>query len=65
MPTIAASYEYDNEGQFRSIPQLTVVVKGKKLYDPKKMALLQAVQAVTDMTHHLLLNGQIMQRYVY
>ena len=33
---IAASYEYSNEGQFRSIPQLTVVVKGKKLYDPRK-----------------------------
>jgi hypothetical protein len=33
---IAASFEYDTEGMFRSIPQLTVVVKGKKLYDPRK-----------------------------
>ena len=33
---IAASFEYDTEGMFRSIPQLTVVVRGKKLYDPRK-----------------------------
>ena len=33
---IAASFEYDTEGMFRSIPELTVVVKGKKLYDPRK-----------------------------
>ncbi len=33
---IAASFEYDTEGMFRSMPQLTVVVKGKKLYDPRK-----------------------------
>lgn len=33
---IAASFEYHTEGMFRSIPQLTVVVKGKKLYDPRK-----------------------------
>lgn len=33
---IAASFEYHTEGMFRSIPELTVVVKGKKLYDPRK-----------------------------
>jgi hypothetical protein len=33
---IAASFEYDSRGMFSSIPQLTVVVKGKKLYDPRK-----------------------------
>ena len=33
---IAASFEYDTEGMFRGIPQLTVVVRGKKLYDPRK-----------------------------
>ncbi len=33
---IAASFEYDSRGMFSSIPQLTVVVRGKKLYDPRK-----------------------------
>ena len=33
---IAASFEYATDGTFRSIPELTVVVKGKKLYDPRK-----------------------------
>ena len=33
---IAASFEYDTEGMFRSMPQLTVVVKGRKIYDPRK-----------------------------
>ena len=33
---IAASFEYHTEGMFRGIPQLTVVVRGKKLYDPRK-----------------------------
>jgi hypothetical protein len=32
---IAASYEYDTKAMFRSVPQLTVVVKGKKVYDPR------------------------------
>jgi hypothetical protein len=33
---LACSYEYDNKGMFNSIPQLTVVCRGKKLYDPRK-----------------------------
>lgn len=32
---IAASFEYDSRGMFTSVPELTVVVKGKKLYDPR------------------------------
>ena len=32
---IAASFEYDTRGMFSSVPELTVVVKGKKLYDPR------------------------------
>jgi len=32
---IAASYIYDSKGQFRSVPQLTVQVKGKKVFDPR------------------------------
>jgi len=33
---IAASFEFDTKGMFRGVPQLTVCVKGKKLYDPRK-----------------------------
>ena len=33
---IAASFEYDTKGMFTSTPELTVVVKGRKLYDPRK-----------------------------
>jgi hypothetical protein len=33
---LACSYEYDTKGMFSSIPQLTVVCRGKKLYDPRK-----------------------------
>jgi predicted nucleic acid-binding Zn-ribbon protein len=32
---LACSFEYDNRGMFSSIPQLTVIVRGKKLYDPR------------------------------
>jgi hypothetical protein len=32
---IAASYEYDTKAMFKSVPQLTVVVKGQKVYDPR------------------------------
>ena len=32
---ICASYQYDEKGMFTSVPELTVVVKGKKLYDPR------------------------------
>jgi hypothetical protein len=33
---LACSFEYDVKGMFNSIPQLTVVCRGKKLYDPRK-----------------------------
>ena len=33
---IAAHFEFDKKGMFKGIPQLTVVVKGKKVYDPRK-----------------------------
>jgi len=33
---IAASFEYDSRGMFSSVPELTVVARGKKLYDPRK-----------------------------
>lgn len=33
---LACSFEYDSRGMFSSIPQLTVVCRGKKLYDPRK-----------------------------
>ena len=32
---IAASFQYDQKGMFTSVPELTVVVKGRKLYDPR------------------------------
>lgn len=32
---IAAHYKFDKEGMFRGIPQLTVQVKGKRIYDPR------------------------------
>jgi len=32
---IAASFEYDSRGMFSSTPELTVVCRGKKLYDPR------------------------------
>ena len=32
---IAANYEYDIQGMFTGIPNLTVVVNGKKVYDPR------------------------------
>tara|TARA_R100000329_G_scaffold31824_2_gene29446 strand:- start:1421 stop:4366 length:2946 start_codon:yes stop_codon:yes gene_type:complete len=32
---IAASFQYDARGMFSSVPELTVVVKGRKLYDPR------------------------------
>jgi hypothetical protein len=32
---IAASFEYDSRGMFTSTPELTVVCRGKKLYDPR------------------------------
>tara|TARA_B100001027_G_scaffold102043_1_gene70125 strand:- start:334 stop:5904 length:5571 start_codon:yes stop_codon:yes gene_type:complete len=32
---IAASFQYDTKGMFTSIPEITVVVKGRKLYDPR------------------------------
>ena len=33
---IAASFIYDSKGQFRGVPQITVQVKGKKVYDQRK-----------------------------
>lgn len=33
---IAASFEFDSKAMFQGVPQLTVVVRGKKLYDPRK-----------------------------
>ena len=33
---IAANFEFDTQAMFKGIPQLTVVVKGKKVYDPRK-----------------------------
>jgi hypothetical protein len=33
---IAANYEYDTKGMFSGIPNLSIVVKGKKVYDPRK-----------------------------
>lgn len=32
---IAAAYEYDVKAIFKGVPQLTVVVKGQKVYDPR------------------------------
>ena len=32
---IAASYIYDSKGQFRGVPELTVQVKGRKVFDPR------------------------------
>jgi hypothetical protein len=32
---IAASFYYDEHGTFRGVPQITVQVKGKKVYDPR------------------------------
>ena len=32
---IAAAYEFDTKAMFKGIPQLTVIVKGKKVYDPR------------------------------
>ena len=32
---IAAHYKYDKEGMFAGVPQLTVQVKGKRVYDPR------------------------------
>ena len=32
---IAASFQYDAKGMFTSVPEITVVVKGRKLYDPR------------------------------
>jgi hypothetical protein len=32
---IAAHYKYDKEGMFAGVPQLTVQVKGKRIYDPR------------------------------
>ena len=33
---IAGYFRYDKEGMFSGLPQLTVCVKGKKVYDPRK-----------------------------
>lgn len=33
---IAASFIYDSKGQFNGVPQITVQVKGKKVYDQRK-----------------------------
>ena len=33
---LACSFEYDSKGMFAGIPQISVVCKGKKLYDPRK-----------------------------
>tara|TARA_R100000329_G_scaffold50996_2_gene47100 strand:+ start:1054 stop:8658 length:7605 start_codon:yes stop_codon:yes gene_type:complete len=32
---LACSFQYDQKGMFTSVPELTVVVKGRKLYDPR------------------------------
>ena len=33
---VAANFEYDTRGMFSGIPNLSLVVKGKKVYDPRK-----------------------------
>ena len=35
---ISTSFEYDTKGIFRGVPQLTVVVKGRKVFDPRTAA---------------------------
>ncbi len=32
---IAASFDYDKKGMYQGVPQITVQVKGKKVYDPR------------------------------
>lgn len=32
---IAASFDYDKKGMYKGVPQITVQVKGKKVYDPR------------------------------
>tara|TARA_R100000149_G_scaffold38276_1_gene14748 strand:+ start:1001 stop:3889 length:2889 start_codon:yes stop_codon:yes gene_type:complete len=32
---IAANFEYDTKGMFQGVPNITVVVNGKKVYDPR------------------------------
>ena len=32
---IAASFEFDTKAMFKGLPELTVVVRGKKIYDPR------------------------------
>ncbi len=33
---IAASFDYDKKGMYKGVPQITVQVKGKKVYDPRE-----------------------------
>lgn len=32
---IAAAFDYDKKGMYKGVPQITVQVKGKKIYDPR------------------------------
>ena len=32
---IAAAFDYDKKGMYKGVPQITVQVKGKKVYDPR------------------------------
>ena len=33
---IAAAFDYDKKGMYKGVPQITVQVKGKKVYDPRE-----------------------------
>jgi len=49
---IAAHYKFDTEGMFRGVPQLTVQVKGKRIYDPRS-----GETAFTDSTGKVIGNN--------
>ena len=50
---IAANYEYDTRGMFTGIPNLTVVVKGKKVYDPRTTATAYSSNAALCLLDYL------------
>ena len=50
---IAANYEYDTRGMFTGIPNLTVVVKGKKVYDPRSDATAYSSNAALCLLDYL------------
>jgi|DEB0MinimDraft_10_1074344.scaffolds.fasta_scaffold01526_8 hypothetical protein len=49
---ISAHYKFDTEGMFRGVPQLTVQVKGKRIYDPRS-----GETAYTDSTGKVIGNN--------